>query len=659
MNDLSFDQKVTQRAYSVLTVKAFDDDERVITGMATTPTPDRSGDVVEPLGVKYRNPLPLLHHHDPQAPVGTVRFSKPTKDGIEFTARLPKVDEPPSLKDRIDTAWGEIKLGLVRGVSIGFRALEYSFMDEGGIRFLESEVLELSLVSIPANSEATITTIKQIDGDERAALGQKVRRVSPPGVSVSPIVRLKDSKAMTKKTYTEQIAEFGSVRKVKADRMDAIMDAASEAGTTLDAEQKEEYDTLASEVKSLDEHLERLRAHEARNKAAAVVVAGDDPPAADRSRAGLQPYVTVVKAAPLPPGTAFTRFTMALMAGRGSLLQALEIAKGQARWKDTPEVELSLKAAVAAGTTTDPTWAAPLVFYNNMAGEFVDYLRPMTIIGRIQGFRRVPFKVKVPRQTAASSVNWVGEGKVKPVSKLAFDTITMEAYKIAGIVAMTEELVRFSDPSAETLVRDDLAKSIVEFMDREFIDPAKALAAGVSPASITWGVTPVPASGTTAAALRTDIAALMQKWLDAEMSPNTGVWIMPAGLAMKIGMIQNSLGQKEYPGLDVNGGTLAGLPVVASENMPYTGGSPAGGQMIVLAKAGEIMLADDGQATVDASREASLQMDTAPDSPATGATNLVSLWQHNMVGIKAERYINWQKRRAEAVQYISGAKYTG
>jgi hypothetical protein len=38
---------------------------------------------------------------------------------------------------------------------------------------------------------------------------------------------------------------------------------------------------------------------------------------------------------------------------------------------------------------------------------------------------------------------------------------------------------------------------------------------------------------------------------------------------------------------------------------------------------------------------------------------LVSLWQHNMVGIRAERYINWGKRRAGAVQFIDSANYGG
>lgn len=459
------------------------------------------------------------------------------------------------------------------------------------------------------------------------------------------------------KTLADQIADFRVTLKTKVDRMDQIIAKSGETGATLDAAEQEEYDNLAKEVESVEAHIARLVEHEKRMKAAATPIPAvvDSPAAAAAARGSIQVVTTKQ-----PPGTAFTRYVMALAAARGSIIQAVAMAEGQKHWTEqTPEVLAVLKAAVAAGTTTDPTWAAPLVEYRLMVDDFIEYLRPRTVIGRIPGLRRVPFKIKVPRQTAGASVNWVGEGKVKPVSKLAFDSVSLDHYKIAGIIALTEELVRFSNPSAEALVRADLAAAIIEFMDKEFTDPTKAEAAGVSPASITFGVTSVPASGTTAAALKTDLQALLAKFLDNDMSLESAVWLMTQNMALKIGMMENALGQATYPNVTMQGGTLLGLPVVASENMVATGGSPGGGSMIILASAAEIMLADDGETLIDASREASLQMDSAPDSPPTGTTTLVSLWQHNMVGIKAERFINWKKRNPNAVQYISGAKYTG
>lgn len=170
------------RAYSLLEIKAFDDDAREITGMATTPEPDRMGDIVDPMGAKFASELPLLWQHRHDAPVGVVRFGKPTKSGIPFKASVAKLENPGTLKDMVDMAWDAVKAKLVRGVSIGFRALEYAFMENGGIRFTEVEIYELSLVTIPANASATIQTIKAMDTAGRkhvAACGVPLVKCAP------------------------------------------------------------------------------------------------------------------------------------------------------------------------------------------------------------------------------------------------------------------------------------------------------------------------------------------------------------------------------------------------------------------------------------------------------------------------------------------------
>lgn len=166
------------RAYSLLELKQVDEDVREIRGVATTPSTDRMGDIVEPLGVAFKNPLPLLHQHDHRSPIGHVTFDKPTKDGITFTARLAKVLDAGPLKDRVDLAWQEVKAGLVRAVSIGFRTLEHAIMEGGGVHFLKTEVIELSLVTIPANADATITSIKSFDAEQMAASGRSATAAS-------------------------------------------------------------------------------------------------------------------------------------------------------------------------------------------------------------------------------------------------------------------------------------------------------------------------------------------------------------------------------------------------------------------------------------------------------------------------------------------------
>lgn len=153
----------TNRAYSVLEIKSVDSEDRVIAGIATTPETDRVGDIVDPMGARFAKSIPLLWQHQHDKPVGTAEFGKATKSGIPFTASIAKIGEPGPLKDLVDMAWQSVKAKLVRGVSIGFRALGYEPLESGGLKFTETEIYELSLVTIPANASATIQTIKAMD----------------------------------------------------------------------------------------------------------------------------------------------------------------------------------------------------------------------------------------------------------------------------------------------------------------------------------------------------------------------------------------------------------------------------------------------------------------------------------------------------------------
>src|SRR5262249_32647501 len=199
------------------------------------------------------------------------------------------------------------------------------------------------------------------------------------------------------------------------------------------------------------------------------------------------------------------------------------------QWRDqTPQVEVQLRrmmqnpqmAAVAAGDSTTTGWASELAYATNLASEFIEFLRPQTIIGKLDNLTRVPFNVRVGGQTAGSSGAWVGQGKPAPVSKLTTNAVTLGIAKAAGIVVLDAELIRLSNPSAETLVRNDLAKSISQFLDQQFVDPAIQAVANVSPASITANVEPAAPAGTSAANFRTDLVTkLIHRIVSLNINP--------------------------------------------------------------------------------------------------------------------------------------------
>lgn len=672
--------RTMDRAWATLEIKRLvDTAQREIAGIASTPEPDRLGDIVESEGLEFSNPLPLLWQHRHDSPVGWATLSKPTKAGVSFTAKLAKIDEPGALKDRVDEAWQHLKAGLVKGVSIGFRAIERDWMKDGGIRFIRSSVVELSLVTIPANESATISAIKSIDAATLALPGTQSDVEQRPAAVGKPTQPKAREKPMT--TIAENISAFSARRDAAMTRMNKMINERADKGETLDEPESTEYDGLKAEVAQIEKHLERLSDLERLNKAQASSIAASNIAEGSAVREpkpnggnGAHPIIEnsrgeqVLRTKPnCHPTSPFIRYCIALGAAGGNPDRALQYTRMRKDWhSSTPELleifasdqaMYAIRAAVPAGTTYDTTWAGPLVYAENLTSAFAEFLRPMTLIGRFATLRRVPFNIRVPRVTAGTSGGWVGEAAPKPITSMALDTITLTWAKAAAIVVITEELARFSNPSAEDMIRTDLSRSITQFLDRQFIDPSVAAVTGVSPGSITNGITAITPTGVNMAAFRADVKTLLNSLLDDNQSLAGAYWIMTQQQAVALSLAQNSLGQIIYPGIGAEGGTLLGYPVLTTENIPATGGSPADGYPLIFAIGPEILLADDGQVTIDVSREASVQMDGAPDSPPSASTNMQSLWQLNQIGIKAERFITWARRRSTAVAWIQNAKY--
>ena len=637
------------RAYSLLDVKSVDEEQGIIEGIASTPTTDRMGDIVDPKGAQFKLPLPMLWQHSAREPLGHVLSAKVTDAGIAIRAKIERGVLP-----EIDRAWKLIKAGLVRGLSIGFRSIEdQDIKGTWGKRFVKWEWLELSAVTIPANSEATIQAIKSIDTEQRrsAASGnsspaQGVVRITSSGVSDIP--QPKQGAAMNIK---EQIAGFEAKRAANVAAMQKLIEA---DGSTLDAAQQEQYDALEQEVTQIDGHLKRLRALEKMQADAPMTPvppsAGTGEDTSRRVRAGdgvLRPNQN------LPKGIGLARYVKAVAHAKGDLSRAAEYAK---QWESsTPDVAEAFKAAIAAGTTSDSAWAGPLVYSENLTNEFVEYLRPQTILGKLPNLRRVPFNVRYPTQSAGGSVGWVGQGAAKKVGKLTLSYGTLGFAKAAGIIVITQELARFSSPSAELLVRDDLTAEMRYFLDAQFIDPGVTAVANVSPASVTNGagnIRQAAAVWSSAANVETDVKAFLATFAANEISLEGAAWVMTPDVALALSMIRTTGGENfAYPDITMNGGTWFGMPVIPSNAVPH---SVSAGSIVALVKQSEVFLADDGQIAIDVSTEASLEMDSAPSgsSATPTAAQLVSMFQTNSMAIRVERVINWSRRRTYGVGYI-------
>lgn len=589
------------RAYSLLSVKSIAPATRTFAGIASTPELDRQGHVVDPSGATFRNPLPLLLHHDTQQPVGTVVLTA-MPDGLRFEATLPQIDRPGRLKDRVDEAWDSITAGVLTGVSIGYRLIDNAVerLKSGGLRLLKTEIFELSLVTIPANAQASILSVKSLCKEP----------------------------AMTQ-TTAERISALEGKRGLLVKQLDDLQQSVPADGTMEPAE-RETLTRVTTDIKTLDGDIAAWREMQELQVKSATPVSG------------FSPYGRVSVTPNVPQGTAFVRYVCAQVAARKAGVDPA--AWAAARWNDsTPEVALALKAAVAPGTATDATWAGPLV-QTNISNDFIELLRAATIIDKITGFNTVPFNTKVPAQTGGGTFNWVGEMKPKPVTAMAFSSVTLDWAKVAGITVLTMELIKLSSPKAEDVVRRSMVKDIAAFIDGQFVNPAVAAVAGVSPASITNGA-PTAAATTNPLA---DILLLIQHFVNNNL-PVAGVhFLMSPTNALALSFKTNADGSAVFPGITAEGGSYKGLKFITSQTV---------GSLVIALQPEAILYADDGGVTIDASGEASLQMDSAPDSPVAATTVYVSMFQMNTVALRAERFINWKKSNANAVKYLTAAAY--
>lgn len=124
------------------------------TFVLTTQTADRVGDIVMLDGLDTKdflqNPVALVHHQMGEFPVGVWTNLRKSGDALLGDLQL----AVKGTSRMADTARSLIEQGILRAVSVTFRGLEREQLKPKGVRFTKSELLEVSLVSVPMNPRA-------------------------------------------------------------------------------------------------------------------------------------------------------------------------------------------------------------------------------------------------------------------------------------------------------------------------------------------------------------------------------------------------------------------------------------------------------------------------------------------------------------------------
>lgn len=129
--------------------------ERQVRVVANSGQPDRVGDILVAKGCLLKNyasnPI-VLADHDPTKPIGN--FAAEITECVEGVVTF----APQGISAKADEYCGLAKAGILRTVSVGFNALEFTpNKATGGVTYSKWELMELSFVGVPCDPNAVVT----------------------------------------------------------------------------------------------------------------------------------------------------------------------------------------------------------------------------------------------------------------------------------------------------------------------------------------------------------------------------------------------------------------------------------------------------------------------------------------------------------------------
>jgi HK97 family phage prohead protease len=615
-------------------------------------TVDRYGDIIEPTGWQLanfqRNPIALFGHQG-SFPIGTwanVRVENGKLLG-EF------VPAARGTSQRIDEIVNLIEQDILRATSVGFQSIETEPLDPkdpyGGLRYLKQELLETSIVSIPANpaalqvakslklSQETMSLVfgKQADTGRRDMLTGKHAERQSSNRRTIPVT-----------TISQQVEDRQSMLTAARDALiELVRDPEHDT---------EEADTLQQEV---EEHEKRLASLQRSEKALAIRTAEQQggqqqvalPVPVNGNR---RPLGIPMK--DISPGDLLARAMVCKFVSQVTHRSLDEVLAE--RYPDHEATAIVTRAAVAGATTLTPGWAAELIVLAQ--ADFLQVLTPVSVFPRLAAagtaltFSANAGAIKIPSRTITPSIggSFVGEGAPIPVRRLGTTSITLYPHKVGGLSVFSREIAMYSNPAIEGIIRQAITDDTSINIDALLLDSNPV--STTRPAGLTNGVTPVVASTAKGyLAILADIQALTGPFyalnagrrLSMLLNPQQGQQLMfaPGPTGVPFGWSSQFTGR---------------FDVIESTSVP----------------AGSVYMIDavdfvsvSGAPEFEVSEVATLHMeDTAPanigvaGTPPVVAAPVQSMFQTAQIAIRMLANVTWAMRRPQMVQFMTGVNWS-
>ncbi|EEA04214.1 hypothetical protein BH160DRAFT_0387 [Burkholderia sp. H160] len=324
--------------------------------------------------------------------------------------------------------------------------------------------------------------------------------------------------------------------------------------------------------------------------------------------------------------TALAQALAAVTRCKGNIHGAYHMA--HSRWGEGADATMILRTAITTGVIGDAT-----AFGDLIAG--VPSRSIINAIAAVSPWRRAAPGVPVLCETEPPAASWRNEAQPIAVTSTSFETVRLRgSTSVGGILIYTVEAGRELGDTFMRQLGNDAGEAINYAESSALFDPAND-GSGTAPTSLTHDAVTVQSSGTSADAIRNDLASLLSQFRgDLARS----CWACSTRTAVRLAFYGDALGSAD---VTIQGGALGGLPLCAARGVPDS--------ILALTDTSGVVMFDGG-AEFSASEQATLTM---PDG------SNVDLWAANMGALRFTRVLDWAIGRPGCVAAVVNIDWQG
>jgi HK97 family phage major capsid protein len=247
-----------------------------------------------------------------------------------------------------------------------------------------------------------------------------------------------------------------------------------------------------------------------------------------------------------------------------------------------------LHAAVTKST-------APNILPDGYQPRLIELLGPRSVVRQMAGIRNLSMvngSLRIPRQNAGSTANYVGEMVNIPLSTPTTNEVTLASKKLTVMVVQSGELMRQSNPSSDRMILDDVVTQLARKEDLTFLRATQSstVPGGFKYFADNGGFTTAANGTVNVANVTDDLGKLILGLRNADVpmlnpyfviAPRTERWLMDS---------RDGNGNYAFPELQL--GNIRGIPYLTTTQLPIDLGAGTDESEVYLVDASEFILAD-------------------------------------------------------------------